>query len=739
MEKFYKFMNQKGQTLVLYALLIPLLFVVSGAGVELGWYYMNVSRLQNAADAAVIAGAQELVKSLYSSNDTSNTSEYIYYSLVDKVSDGFIQKDRDTTTGDDEAKYYIKRNLSPKDYEWNGNIISDSWTKRDIRFDHKFYQPPDNSIDEDNEKKFYAYYEVILTEKPNHFFNIFNSFGDMNIQVKAVAELSTVRKSNGTMDKAPTLIEQMDELKDTKIYANFEQIQNEYSISRSKDIAKREEEIQELVDGGMTREEAQKKVNEEWIEKLTAKYISMGIAANTAKSMAKTEVEGDRSFTQAQERTIQSQGNWWLKDFTTYRTENLTMRGLGGPNWNIDQYSIDDLFVDFKADFTYSGNEDWDITENKMLSKMSWYDQYNKIFDSKTDPEKIRYYYRIYALLGVESARNGSTVLNKFPYKVRPEKFGADPLYIRIESEQMKLNKYNEANHKVRNSVHQIIININVSNYKDDKESLQEDRPLIFFYDGPDKISESSTVRNSRPVILNLHADFRGILYAPNSPVIIAGNGHKFRGFVVAKEFVKLKTEKDFIDSGYTKVVRRKMDPVQNGSVNNQPITDYNSYFDRNKIYIENNIFVKPEDIISAENLPTNNPEELVKNYIQVTYSEGNSGAYYIRKDCDYFEEIETERANAGEAFNKIKVPKIIIEHKHGDIEIAGKILASKDYDEKAVENDVADKIFKASDFGLSSSEYNSFLLLKFANYKYLNKTNGADNMFESDRAEHID
>ena len=37
---------------------------------------------------------------------------------------------------------------------------------------------------------------------------------------------------------------------------------------------------------------------------------------------------------------------------------------------------------------------------------------------------------------------------------------------------------------------------------------------------------------------LNLEKDFRGILFAPNSPVCIKGNGHKLQGFVVAKEFI---------------------------------------------------------------------------------------------------------------------------------------------------------------------------------------------------------
>ena len=57
-----KISKQHGQATVLYALLMPILFAFVGVGMDLGWYYINVSRLQNAADAAALAGAQALVK-----------------------------------------------------------------------------------------------------------------------------------------------------------------------------------------------------------------------------------------------------------------------------------------------------------------------------------------------------------------------------------------------------------------------------------------------------------------------------------------------------------------------------------------------------------------------------------------------------------------------------------------------------------------------------------------------------
>ena len=60
--------RQFGQTLVFFALLVPILFLFAGVTIDLGWYYLNVSRLQNAADAAVLAGAKELFEKLKDNN-----------------------------------------------------------------------------------------------------------------------------------------------------------------------------------------------------------------------------------------------------------------------------------------------------------------------------------------------------------------------------------------------------------------------------------------------------------------------------------------------------------------------------------------------------------------------------------------------------------------------------------------------------------------------------------------------
>ena len=54
---------RRGQVMVLFALLIPIILLFVGLALDLGWYYLNVSRLQNAADAAALAGAHTIIDS----------------------------------------------------------------------------------------------------------------------------------------------------------------------------------------------------------------------------------------------------------------------------------------------------------------------------------------------------------------------------------------------------------------------------------------------------------------------------------------------------------------------------------------------------------------------------------------------------------------------------------------------------------------------------------------------------
>lgn len=95
--------------MLLYALMIPVLFMACGVGLDMGWYYLNVSRLQNAADAAVIAGARALIE------DSEDFSDYSS-GTVQLVGKFYATDETGTTVatdaGDKVAAQYVLKNLS---------------------------------------------------------------------------------------------------------------------------------------------------------------------------------------------------------------------------------------------------------------------------------------------------------------------------------------------------------------------------------------------------------------------------------------------------------------------------------------------------------------------------------------------------------------------------------------------------------------------------------------------------
>lgn len=109
------------------------------------------------------------------------------------------------------------------------------------------------------------------------------------------------------------------------------------------------------------------------------------------------------------------------------------------------------------------------------------------------------------------------------------------PLFVRIESEEFNET---QGGSYVTNSVRKISINIKADNLDDAY------RPVLFFYDGPRDIDQNTGAgRASQTVTVNLEANFKGFIYAPNSPVYINGSKdgtkHKFQGIVVAKSLVR--------------------------------------------------------------------------------------------------------------------------------------------------------------------------------------------------------
>lgn len=69
--------GQRGSVLVLFAITIPLLFLLSAIGFDVGYVYLQRAHMQNIADAAVLAGAQKLNGTVNDSDARDQTSFYI--------------------------------------------------------------------------------------------------------------------------------------------------------------------------------------------------------------------------------------------------------------------------------------------------------------------------------------------------------------------------------------------------------------------------------------------------------------------------------------------------------------------------------------------------------------------------------------------------------------------------------------------------------------------------------------
>jgi uncharacterized protein (UPF0333 family) len=171
-----KIFKQRGQVSLLFALLMPIFILFLGATLDLGWYYLNVSRLQNAADAAAVAGAQTLVSNNETFKDYKNISLIGRYPV--KVSNEYRTFDDSELDTIESTKIvvekYVGKNLSHGDEE----SMIDSWTTSDIETEQGLYKEDEN-----------FYYVVQLREEIRHFF-MPGWFNEMNAPVTAIAMLS---------------------------------------------------------------------------------------------------------------------------------------------------------------------------------------------------------------------------------------------------------------------------------------------------------------------------------------------------------------------------------------------------------------------------------------------------------------------------------------------------------------------------------------------------------------------
>ena len=553
---FESFLKQRGQISILFALLMPIFLLIVGVGLDLGWYYLNVSRLQNAADAAAVAGAQTLI-------NNENFSDYKSVTLTSKYPGKVSEQYRTAETAKieaisesrDAAKEYVAKNLSSNE----GNIIN-SWTHEKVETETPtLYEKDDN-----------LYFVVQLREEIKHFF-LPGWFDDMTAPVTAVA-LLTKKNSNtpSTPDMPskpedpsapdmPTKPAVLSETADEELIKNLTTLRNDNVIVGNWEVQNEYRQNKKYADVDETGNPITGKVafkallghdlyginGEKWNY-----YSDFYENENRSKKSHYTSGEHRRTETVYIEPN-NSGGN----NRSSFKTD-----ANGGKIYK--ESEVDSLDIDFKWEVQFNPKsqyvtkaKDWDFTLDNAYADVDYMPNIDYGNDIKFNKDELNpaFFMRIHATLNFDE-----------PHKARVGYQYDDPdiLWVRIESEPMysEPDLYREdddtkqkQNGKsyvdaakgsnklaVFNSPRQIILNFNKSNYD---TNAQKYRPVVIFYSGPERYDTSDPIRESRPVIVNLNADFRGILYMPNSPVVLNGNGKNFNGFIVAKKYLRLRTK----------------------------------------------------------------------------------------------------------------------------------------------------------------------------------------------------
>lgn len=578
-----------------------------GAAADFGWLYYNQSRLQNAADAAVVAGANRLTA------DEQSLSDYTYTTFVSNNEKGLLKliesdsrvKTRDSKAGDTIAIEYVKKNLSDNSSAEEGTDYDGTWNdtskkekslsnltifKADSRNNNSDVNFQSRIYGVDSEDYESLYYTVVLSEKMPHLFSIMENLGfePLNAQVMATAKIHHVMHG---LD----LYSQMVLKKIAETYADWD------IIKQANDGSNSAADNRSVLTAGI------------YYKKFNHYRTELSILDGFSVSIGQLDSKYENNY----KRNWASKKSGDTNDQTKYDDLFIDMvgeiyNGRGKNNVAFDNYDID-------------MEKKWNTAANSDGSKYRYVygDRLTKEENEIDDDEQFEY--RIHYPININAV---------YPLKKESLKEGDNPyhcLYAYIEREPVTRNgeykMINKNNEEVTlkerynmSAVRQFIINVNKSNW-----DAAKTRPVVIFYDGPEKgHSENKDengkhLRDSQPVILNFYADFRGILFAPNSPVAINGNNHNFEGFVVAKEFVELMPESEY------KAIRYETTP---------------KYENDNE-----NFYVKINDLSTTENSPEHAVLEI--NYkVQDPYGNGfNSKTGFVNK------------ANLREKYDKYQYP----------------------------------------------------------------------------------
>jgi hypothetical protein len=487
---------EKGTVIVFFALMLPFLILFAGMAIDIGRSYLHKSYMQNAADMAALAGVETVSKkkaSLITVTDVPALGQLITTESSKKAdagADKFLQMDNNGKwqTGGSNVKTELRKEIDPhKNSPLLRNRALEYYYKVELTDDMEF-----------------QFAKMFLPEALMP--------ADWTVKVEAWAR-------GGNKDNPLAGIDLLTQMKETEEAYTFSTFQ--------------EWEANTKVPAGYNgnRRDYMKAIS----------FTNKGPAYNA---------DGTRSEIFDMDGTASINNNM-RSLLINYKPDFSSSSKLTG-NWDLDV--IDNMTPAQARAYLYDLNLGIELTNWRIINENGvaieeneggyslWGKFYDKLvtkFGEATATEIM--FARIKSIVNVlepYAVRDLSTLpASEISYDVytdEPNKL--DPLFIRLESEE-----YNTVGGRgwVTNTVRDISINIKAANTETDLDGDYKYRPMLFFYDGPvGENNERGVGRKSKTVNLTLDADFRGILFAPNSPVHVEGNGHKFQGIIIAEKFV---------------------------------------------------------------------------------------------------------------------------------------------------------------------------------------------------------
>lgn len=504
--------GERGATIVLIALLLPLLIGLLGLAVDFGMLFMHHSRLQHAADAMALAGVHAGVSGktaqLLSLSDVNETEEGISFRKDER--DYVLASRTPATAEDNKAEVMLDSDTNPLD-EANG-----------VGFASRLF-------DGDGAKA----YKVTLTENfATSFLKVFG-IEEYPVEVRALAVIvpgsikaDVLEVVKNIYDISPNYY--WEDLGWDTINAKYKNLNTNLKGRDYIDVDKISinADDPETFD---TKTETEKRINRFNLDYFNANvdirkdYVK---AAPYLDTFEGKQIASYKDRESAQEAEPPKEYEFCAAPITVTGNPGSKLYSLV---WDLDNTLIDEFFK---------------RKINGTILQAMYVDRPNKEAGKiwKTADGTL-----------VSSAHVRATVLN-----ITDENLGdrvASPLYVRFESEPVLIYEEGSAvtNRKHVTVVQPITINVTGKN----------PTPLIIAYEGPSRLRSAETdvpyvkpslptrlvspveekssdmkltsVTESPPVTINLDHDFRGVIYVPFSKAIIKGSG-KIEGFILAHE-----------------------------------------------------------------------------------------------------------------------------------------------------------------------------------------------------------